>query len=97
MAEFQKAVEDPRQKADALFYLGQAFQKKGFLDLSRKNFERALEGAAAGDERTKEILYNLGEIAEAEGEGELARSCYSRIFEVDIGYRDVAAKMERFK
>lgn len=97
LAEFQKAVEDPRQKADALFYLGQAFQKKGFLDLSRKNFERALEGAAAGDERTKEILYNLGEIAEAEGEGELARSCYSRIFEVDIGYRDVAARMERFK
>ena len=35
--------------------------------------------------------------SEAEGEGELARSCYSRIFEVDIGYRDVATKMERFK
>jgi tetratricopeptide (TPR) repeat protein len=97
LAEFQKAVDDPRQKADALFYLGQAFQKKGFGDLARKHFERALEGAGAGDDRTKEILYNLGEIAEAEGEDETARSWYSRIFEVDIGYRDVAGKMERFK
>ena len=26
-----------------------------------------------------------------------ARSFYARIFEVDIGYRDVAAKMEEFK
>jgi tetratricopeptide (TPR) repeat protein len=97
LAEFQKAVDDPRQKGEALFYLGQAFQKKGFGDLARKHFERALEGAGAGDDRTKEILYNLGEIAEAEGEDETARSCYSRIFEVDIGYRDVAGKMERFK
>ena len=49
------------------------------------------------DERAKEILYNLGDLAAAEGSGEEARSFYARIYEVDIGYRDVAAKMEEFR
>ena len=46
------------------------------------------------DERAREILYNLGAIAEAEGDTAEARAFYARIFEVDIGYRDVAQKME---
>lgn len=97
LTELQKAVEDPRQQREALFYLGQAFQQKGFLDLARKNYERALAGAPEQDERSKEILYGLGTIAEAEGAHADARAFYARIFEVDIGYRDVAAKMEQFK
>ena len=36
-------------------------------------------------------------IAEVEGDPRLARSFYARIYEVDIGYRDVAAKMEQLK
>jgi tetratricopeptide (TPR) repeat protein len=88
LSELQKAVDDPRQQREALFLLGQAFQK---------NYERALEGSASQDERTKEILYGLGSIAESEGEIATARTFYARIFEVDIAYRDVAAKMEAFK
>jgi len=49
------------------------------------------------DERAKEILYNLGAIAEAENNAADARAAYARIFEIDIGYRDVAAKMEKFR
>ena len=97
LSEFQKVVDDPRLAREALFYLGQSFQKKGFHDLARKNYERALDGNPGHDERAKEILYNLGTIAETEGQDEQARSCFSRIFEVDIGYRDVAAKMEQYK
>ena len=53
--------------------------------------------APPADERAKEILYNLGLIAETEGNASDARSCFARIFEIDIGYRDVAAKMERYR
>lgn len=95
LTQLQKAVDDPRQQREAFLLLGQAFQKKGFLDLARKNFERALEGSSSHDERAKEIHYALGAIAEAEQKSEEARSWYSRVFEVDIGYRDVAAKMEQ--
>lgn len=97
LGEFQKVLGDPRLGAEARFHMAGCFQKKGILDLARKEYEAALEGCGAADDRGKEILYNLGLISEAEGDPEGARSSYIRIFEVDIGYRDVAAKMESLK
>jgi len=96
-SEFQKAVDDPRLGRDASYHLGQAFQQKGYADLARKNYERAMEGGSPSDERSKEILYNLGSIAEEQGQTDEARALFARIFEVDIGYRDVAEKMEQYR
>jgi tetratricopeptide (TPR) repeat protein len=97
LAELQKANSDPRLRRESLFLMGQCFQRKGFSDLARKDYEQALEGVAQLDERGKEIVYNLGLLAEAEGSRDEARGHYMRIYEVDIGYRDVAAKMEQFR
>jgi tetratricopeptide (TPR) repeat protein len=97
MAELQKAMNDPRTKREAQLCLAQCFQGKGFADLARKEYQRALEGVAQVDERAKEILYNLGLISESEGNNAEARGYFARIFEVDIGYRDVAGKMERYR
>jgi tetratricopeptide (TPR) repeat protein len=97
IGELQKVSSDPRAEREARFLLGQAFHAKGFGDLAKKEFLLAIEDDARPDERTKEILYNLAAITEAAGEAEEARSYYSRIFEVDISYRDVAQKMEGFK
>ena len=97
IGELQKAIADPRLKREAQVDLARCFQEKGYLDLARREYQRALEGPGTADERTKEILYNLGAIAEAEGDAAEARGFYARIFEMDIGYRDVAAKMERFR
>lgn len=97
LTEFQKAVADPRTESDARFHMAQCFQRKGFGDLARAEYERTLAGAKGSNERSKEILYNLGAIAEADGNSQEARSFYARVYEVDIGYRDVASKMEQFK
>lgn len=97
MAELQKAATDPRARRDAQVLLAQCFQAKGFLDLARAEYERALESAGPLDERGKEILYHLGGIAEAEGKPLDARAFYARIFGVDVGYRDVATRMERLR
>ena len=97
ISELQQVTADPRSEREARFFLGQAFHAKGFGDLAKKEFLLAIEDGARPDERTKEILYNLAAIAEAAGEADEARSYYSRIFEVDISYRDVAQKMEGFK
>jgi tetratricopeptide (TPR) repeat protein len=97
MGELQKAMNDPRTRRDAQFSLAQCFQGKGYADLARKEYLKCLEGAPQVDDRSKEILYNLGLISESEGNGAEARSFFARIFEVDIGYRDVVAKMERYK
>ncbi|MBK7642198.1 MAG: tetratricopeptide repeat protein [Planctomycetes bacterium] len=97
MVELQKAVADPRAAREARVLLAQCFQGKGYTDLARKEYLRVLEGVTTLDERAKEVLYNLGAIAEAEGNSSDARGYYSRIFETDVGYRDVADKMERLK
>lgn len=96
-AELQKAVSDPRTENEARTELARCFQLKGYLDLAKKEYEKALEGRPGLDERARGILYNLGAIAEAEGNTAEARSFYARIFEVDIGFKDVAAKMEQLK
>lgn len=97
VAELQRAQSDPRVGAEALFLLGRCFQEKGIHDLARSKFEQALEGIGTINDRAKEILYSLAAISEAEGNSAAARSFYIRIYEVDIGYRDVAAKMETLK
>jgi tetratricopeptide (TPR) repeat protein len=97
LGELQKANTDSRVQRDALLLMGQCFQRKGFVDLARKNYLKALEGLPDGEDRAKEILYNLGAIAEAAADVNEARNYYARLFEVDIAYRDVAAKMEKFR
>lgn len=94
IAELQRCRAEPRLEREALFHLAQCFQRKGIFDLARKEYERALEGIAGVDDRAKEILYELGTIAAAEGKQDEARSYFIRIYEVDIGYRDVASKMQ---
>jgi tetratricopeptide (TPR) repeat protein len=97
LAEFQKAQIDARVQRDARMGMAQCFQRKGYADLAKKEYLRVLEGVQEIDERAKEVLYALGAIAESEGRTDEARSNYARVYEVDIGYRDVAQKMERFR
>ncbi len=96
LAELQRCQNEPRVRGEALFLLGQCFHRQGILDLARKEYERALETTSGINDRAKEILYNLGAIADSQGKTEEARLFYLRIYEVDIGYRDVAVKMRTF-
>ena len=97
MAELQRAALDPRCGRDAGVLLGDCFKQKGYLDLARKEYETALGPVGVLDDRAKEILYTLGAIAEEAGDAAQARVHYARIFETDVGYKDVAAKMERLR
>src|SRR5262249_34684871 len=42
LAELQRCSGEPRVRDEALFHLGQCFQRKGILDLARKEYEHAL-------------------------------------------------------
>src|SRR5204862_6945 len=94
LGELQKATGDSRHEREARALLAQCFQKKGFLDLARKEYERALGDGRDLDLRAKEILYNLASIAVIEGDTAQARTLYARIYEVDVGFRDVAAQLD---
>jgi len=96
-AEFQKALSDPRRGLDARIGLAQAFQGKGFEDLAEKEFQKALDACPEKDQRHLEILYSLASLSEARGDRERAREHFTRIFEVDVSYRDVAEKMAELR
>jgi tetratricopeptide (TPR) repeat protein len=94
---FQKSVKDPKTRLDSLLKLGACFQKKGLLDLAEKQLKTALEESTPASERGKSILYNLGLIAEQAGRKSDAFTWFSRIYEADIAYRDVAKKIEALR
>lgn len=97
LGELQKAVADARLAREAHLLMAQCFSRKQFFDLARKEYQRSLEGITQLDDRAKEALYALGAIAEAENKAPEAREHYARIFESDVGYRDVADKMNKLR
>ncbi len=94
---FQHSVKDPRYKLDSLRMLGRCFREKELFDLARKQFESALSSTGEGGDKAKDIIYDLGDIAERVGDRTAALSWYSKIYEIDIGFRDVAVKIESLK
>ena len=98
IAELQQAVKDPRKKVDALFLLGRAFRGKDLGDLAKAQLVKALDaGGGQTGKRGLEILYELGSVAEEAGQTAEALQQYSDILEQEIGYRDVARKVEHLK
>lgn len=96
IAELQHAVKDPRKKSEALFLLGRAFQRKDLADLALGQYQKALENAGSGI-LAKESLYEMGEICAQIGKRDEAMQHFARILEQDIGFRDVAARVEKLK
>jgi tetratricopeptide (TPR) repeat protein len=97
IAELQQAVKDPRTKVEALLLLGQAFAKKGLEDVAVGQFQKALDATGASGKLAKQILYEMGALAQAAGRREQALAHFSRILEQDIGYLDVARRVEELK
>ncbi|GAB4140382.1 MAG: hypothetical protein Fur0037_06880 [Planctomycetota bacterium] len=96
IAELQQSVKDPRHKAESLFLLGCAFQRKDLPDLALGQFEKALQASGQGD-LAKESLYRMGEVCRALGRNDEALRHFSRILEQDIGFKDVAHVVEALK
>lgn len=92
---FQALVGDPRLQLEARQGLGACFFRKKLYPLAQRQFEAALEqvGGVAGDQG-KDICYHLGLVCERLERNQDALARYMEIYEVDIHYKDVAAKIE---
>ncbi len=95
IGEFQKTVLDPRRKTESLLRLGDCFEKKNMLDLAARQVQKATEDyPVLNSDRAKEVTYRLAELQERRGAKEEAKKEYMRIYEVDIGYKNVAGRIE---
>lgn len=94
--EFQKAQANPHRRVATLNYLGQCFSKRGLHDVAIRTFQRALDGKNSFDDEKKDLVYQLGLAQEAMGKKEDAIESFKQIYEVDIGYRDVSARVDAY-
>ena len=95
IGEFQTAVKDPSRQTQALNMLGSCFREKKMYDLAVDQFKKALEGLSTLNAEKKEVIYNLGITYEEMGKAELAIEEFKKIYKVDIGYKDVAQKVDK--
>lgn len=94
--EFQKAQAHPHKRIQALYYLGCCFTAKGIYDLAVRAFQNALKEKLVFDDEKKELLYALGCALEKWGKPQEAIEQFKLIYEQDIGYKDVAAKIDAY-
>jgi len=94
--EFQKAQNNPHKRIASLSYLGQCFFRRGMNDLAAKTLQNAIKEKLPFDDEKKELIYLLGSVLEKAGKGEEAIDQFKQIYEVDIGYKDVSAKIDKY-
>jgi tetratricopeptide (TPR) repeat protein len=94
LPELQRARQNPNARLKAMNLLGKCYRELGMLDLAVKQLAEAAKEILVMDPMKKEIVYNLGLVYEEMGETENSIGCMKQIYEVDYGYRDVAARVE---
>ncbi len=94
--EFQKAQANPHRRVATLNLLAQCFAKRKMWDLAERTFQSALKEKAVFDDEKKELIYNLGVVLENMGKRAEAVEQFKLIYEVDIGFKDVAAKVDAY-
>ncbi len=93
ISAFQKALRGPGQRIRASEALGECFIDKGEPAVAVTVLERVLRDPAFDDEKLIGVLYLMGRASESLGRQPEAASYYQRVFAVDIGFRDVAERM----
>jgi tetratricopeptide (TPR) repeat protein len=94
--ELQKAQNNPQRRLQAMSYLAQCFAKRNMNDMAARKLQEALKEKPTFDDEKKELLYALGCVLEKMGKKDEAIEQFKLIYEVDIGYKDVAAKVDAY-
>jgi tetratricopeptide (TPR) repeat protein len=79
----------------ALNLMGLSYMKLGRPEFAVKHLALAANELPAMDELKKEIVYNLGLAYEESKEPDNALEQWKKIYEVDMGYRDVSNRVEK--
>ena len=92
--ELQQSLKQPSVRYQALNLLGLAFMKRNMLDFAVNRLSLAESELPGMDEIKKEISYNLGLVYEALKQPDKALDQWKKIYEIDMSYRDVTARVE---
>jgi tetratricopeptide (TPR) repeat protein len=96
ISELQKAQANPHKRLAAMNLLAQCFAKRKMFDLAARTLQNAIKEKVVFDDEKKDLIYNLGCVLDSMGKKEEAVEQFKIIYETDISYRDVAAKVDAF-
>ncbi len=94
ISEFQKAQQNPHKRVAAMNYLAQCFALRGMNDSAVRTLQNAIKEKPVFDEEKKDLTYQLGCVFEKMGKKAEAIEQFLIIYETDINYRDVGAKVD---
>jgi tetratricopeptide (TPR) repeat protein len=92
--EFQLAQRNPQRRTRALYYLALCFTQKGQPDIAFEQLQKAASELTLMDETKKDVVYQMGVLAEQMGRKAEAVAFFKEIYSVDIKYRDITQRIE---
>ena len=92
--EFQLAQRNPQRRTLALYHLALCFTQKGQPDIAFEQLQKAASELTLMDEVKKDVVYQMGILAEQMGRKEEAIAFFKEIYSVDIKYRDISRRIE---
>jgi len=93
IAQYQQVQKAPKLRVHALLGLARCFRSRGLHDLAILQLRTAKRELTNLDDLKKEVVYELGSVLEQDKQGEAAIAEFKEIYREDIGFRDVAAKI----
>ncbi len=96
IANFQQAQKSPKVRIAALGGMGKALKARRMFDLAIQQFQTAKNELTVMDDLKKDVIYQLAECYEGMGRAEDAINEFKLIYSEDIGFRDVADKINAF-
>ena len=92
--EFQLAQRNPQRRTRALYYLALCFTNKGQPDIAFEQLQKAASELTIMDDIKKDIVYEMGLLADQMGRTDEAVAFFKDIYSVDIKYKDVDARIQ---
>jgi tetratricopeptide (TPR) repeat protein len=96
IAQFQQAQKGPQVRIPSLVGLGRCFKAKRLFDLAVSQLKTAKGELPNMDDTKKDVVYELGTCFELMGKADEAIEEFKAIYSEDIGFRDVADKINAF-
>ena len=96
IAQFQQAQKGPQVRVASLVGLARCFKAKKLFDLAVSQLSTAKNELGTMDDAKKDVIYELGSCLELMGKPDLAIAEFKIIYSEDIGFRDVADKINAF-
>ncbi|MBR5186488.1 MAG: tetratricopeptide repeat protein, partial [Akkermansia sp.] len=90
----QRARTNPNIRIKSMLMLGKCYHAKKMVDMAIRQLEDADKELLTMDDTKKEVLYMIGVLYEEAGNKEKSIETLKAIYEVDYGYKDVAARVE---